>query len=239
RRAARARVRRWTNRCRHARGMRARRQPRGHPQIRRLGRRVGRQVVGRRLPRRRADPRRRPMTDDHDRALMLRLARDAIAAHVEARPAPPVPNALVFAAPGGAFVSLHARGALRGCIGHIEPDEPLGEVIPRCAIAACSDDPRFPPISSAELSDLRIELSLLGPLEPIAGPREIEIGRHGLVVERGWRRGLLLPQVATEWNWDAEAFLAHTCHKAGLPKSAWREGGVKLWRFEAEIFGER
>jgi AmmeMemoRadiSam system protein A len=178
------------------------------------------------------------MTNDHDRALMLRLARDAIAAHVERRPSLDLPQISVLAAHGGAFVSLHARGELRGCIGHIEADEPLGEVIARCAVAACSDDPRFPPISSPELPDLRVELSLLGPLEPITGPGEIAIGRHGLVVERGWHRGLLLPQVAIEWKWDAETFLAHTCHKAGLPKNAWREG-VKMWRFEAEIFGER
>jgi AmmeMemoRadiSam system protein A len=178
------------------------------------------------------------MTTDHDRALMLRLARDAIAAWVERRPPLDVPHINALAAPGGAFVSLHARGELRGCIGHIEADEPLGAVIARCAVAACSDDPRFPPVSSAELSDLRIELSLLGPLEPIAGPGEIEIGRHGLVVERGWHRGLLLPQVAIEWQWDAETFLAQTCHKAGLPTNAWREG-VRMWRFEAEIFGER
>jgi len=178
------------------------------------------------------------MTGDEHRALMLRLARDTIAAHVEARPAPPVPEMSAFASRGGAFVSLHSRGELRGCIGHIEPDEPLGEVIARCAVSACSDDPRFPPISPIELPDLRIELSLLGPLEPINGPADVEVGRHGLVVERGWHRGLLLPQVATEWKWDAETFLAQTCHKAGLPKNAWREG-VKMWRFEAEIFGER
>jgi hypothetical protein len=110
-------------------------------------------------------------------------------------------------------------------------------VVPRCAVAACSNDPRFPPIAPDELDEIDIEISLLGPLEPIAGPQDIAIGRHGLVVERGRQRGLLLPQVATEWQWDAGAFLAHTCHKAGLPRDAWRHG-VKIWRFEAEVFGE-
>src|SRR5690349_23980740 len=173
------------------------------------------------------------MTAEHDRRLMLQLARDAIASHVRGTPAPPAsaaPSTGPLAAPGGAFVTLHTRGALRGCIGHIEANEPVGQVIARCAIAACSEDPRFAPISAAELDELELELSLLGPLEPIAGPAEIEIGRHGLVIERGWHRGRLLPQVAVEWNWDAETFLAHTCHKAGLPKNAWREG-AKLWRF--------
>ena len=83
----------------------------------------------------------------------------------------------------------------------------------------------------------RIEISVLGPLEAIDGPSQIEVGRHGLVVELGWHRGLLLPQVATEWRWDAETFLAHTCHKAGLPRDAWKHG-AKIFRFEAEVFGE-
>ncbi len=178
------------------------------------------------------------MTADDDRRLLLRVAREAIAAHVEGRDAAPASLTGALGVPGGAFVTLHARGELRGCIGHVDANEPIGGVIARCAIAACSEDPRFPPVSAGELADLEIELSLLGPLEPISGPSEIEIGRHGLVVERGWRRGLLLPQVAVEWKWDAETFLAHTCHKAGLPKTAWREG-ARLWRFEAEIFGER
>src|SRR5262249_57525518 len=85
---------------------------------------------------------------------------------------------------------------------------------------------------------LEIEISLLGPLEPIAGPEDVVLGRHGLVVERDWHRGLLLPQVATEWEWDAETFLAQTCHKAGLPRDAWKHW-AKTWRFEAEVFGEK
>lgn len=178
------------------------------------------------------------MTGDTDRRTLLRLARDAVAAHVtgQATAAPPLDG--VLARHGGAFVTLHHGGDLRGCIGHIADDEALGRVIPRCAVAACSDDPRFPPVALSELRDLDIEVSLLGPLEPIAGPEAIEIGRHGLVVESGWKRGLLLPQVATEWKWDRETFLANTCQKAGLPKDAWLHG-AKLWRFEAEVFGEK
>jgi AmmeMemoRadiSam system protein A len=179
------------------------------------------------------------VTADADRRLLLRLARKAIAAHVGAAPQSAIlhPHSAILERLGGAFVTLHKAGELRGCIGHIEPTEPLGAVVPRCAVAACSSDPRFLPVTASELDALDIEISLLGPLEPIAGPQEIVVGRDGLVVERRRRCGLLLPQVASEWGWDAESFLAHTCQKAGLSKDAWQKG-AKVWRFEAEVFGE-
>lgn len=177
------------------------------------------------------------MTSDDDRRRLLRLAREAIVAHVTGAPEPPVDLTGALARPGGAFVTIHKRGDLRGCIGHIEANQPLGAVVPRCAVAACASDPRFPSVSASELADMDLELSLLGPLEPITGPDQIEIGRHGLVVERGWHRGLLLPQVATEWKWDAPAFLGQTCRKAGLPADAWQHGAA-IWRFDAEVFGE-
>ena len=178
------------------------------------------------------------MTSEADRRRLLQLARDAIIAHVNRLPVPAPDLMGVFAQPGAAFVTIHRHGDLRGCIGHIESNEPLGRVVARCAVAACSSDPRFPSVTAGELVDLDLELSLLGPLEAVAGVAEIEVGTHGLVIEQGWRRGLLLPQVATEWKWDRETFLAHTCHKAGLPVDAWKKG-AKIWRFEAEVFGER
>ena len=178
------------------------------------------------------------MTNERDRALLLQMAREAIAAHVGAGAAHVSAMSGVLAQPGGAFVTLHMDGELRGCIGHIEATEPLGRVVPRCAVAACSSDPRFPPVTPSEFPELEIEISLLGPLEPITGPSDIEVGRHGLVVERGWQRGLLLPQVATQWKWDAETFLGHTCQKAGLPRDAWKNG-AKIWRFDAEVFSEK
>lgn len=179
------------------------------------------------------------MTSSTERELLLKIAREAIAAHLNPQfqsASSDLPSA-ILARPGGAFVTLHKLGDLRGCIGHVEPTEPLGSVVPRCAVAACSSDPRFPPVTPAELAQIDLEISLLGPLEPIAGPDDILVGRHGLVVERGWQRGLLLPQVATEWEWSAEEFLAHTCQKAGLPRDAWQKGAT-IWRFEAEVFGE-
>jgi AmmeMemoRadiSam system protein A len=179
------------------------------------------------------------MTSEHDRTLLLRLAREAIEAHVGAAPVHVAGEVAVLEAPRGAFVTLHKRGELRGCIGHIEADLPLGKVVTQCAVSAASSDPRFPPLALDELRHIDIEISLLGDLESIAGPEDVLVGTHGLYVKRGWLRGLLLPQVALEWNWDAEAFLSHTCHKAGLPRDAWRHGGIEMWRFEAEVFGER
>jgi AmmeMemoRadiSam system protein A len=177
------------------------------------------------------------MTSDADRLRLLQLARAAIVAHVSGGAAGDVPVPDTLNRPGGAFVTIHKKGELRGCIGHIEPNEPLRVIVSRCAVAACSADPRFAPVTAAELGDLEIEMSLLGPLEPVASPEDVEVGRHGLVVEQNWQRGLLLPQVATEWRWDRDTFLAQTCHKAGLPRDAWKRG-AKIWRFEAEVFSE-
>ncbi len=177
------------------------------------------------------------MTSDLDRRRLLEIAREAIAAYLAKQPLPERPLEGVLAACGGAFVSLHSGDELRGCIGHVEADEPLGVVVPRCAVAAASEDPRFRPVMATELPALQIELSLLGPLVHVSAPAEIDIGRHGIVVEQGWRRGLLLPQVAIEWQWTAEEFLSHTCHKAGLARDAWRRG-AQVWRFEAEVFAD-
>jgi AmmeMemoRadiSam system protein A len=176
------------------------------------------------------------MTSERDRQALLQLARESIAAHLAHNPLPQA-TAESASRPGGAFVTLHNHGELRGCIGHIEATQPLGEIVSRCAVAAATEDPRFPVVVADELNELDIELSLLGPLEPVSSLDDIEVGRHGLVVEMGWHRGLLLPQVATEWGWDRETFVAHTCQKAGLPRDAWKQG-ARLLRFEAEVFGE-
>jgi AmmeMemoRadiSam system protein A len=177
------------------------------------------------------------MTNPHDRALLLQIARNAIDAHVKGAQPDTIAAGDLEGRLGGAFVTVHHRGALRGCIGHIEADQALVRVVAQCAVSACSMDPRFSPVVADELRDIDVELSLLGPLEPINGPAEIEIGRHGLLVARDRSRGLLLPQVATEWKWDAVTFLAQTCRKAGLPADAWK-AGASIWRFEAEVFGD-
>ena len=177
------------------------------------------------------------MTNDADRLRLLQIARHAMTAHATGTPTPAVDAAWLPSRRGGAFVTLHKSGELRGCIGHLEANDLLTKVVARCAVAASSADPRFPAIGHTELSLIEIEISLLGAFEQIDGPAEVEIGRHGLLVEHGRRRGLLLPQVAVEWKWDAATFLNQTCHKAGLPPEGWRNGAI-AWRFEAEVFSE-
>ena len=177
------------------------------------------------------------MTAEEDRQRLLQLARAAIVSHVTGVRQPSDTPPALNRPSNGAFVTIHMDGALRGCIGNLGTGLALAAVLRDCAVAACSADPRFEPVAPAELPGLEIEISLLGPLEVIASPEEFEVGRHGLVVERGWQRGLLLPQVATEWGWDRETFLAQTCHKAGLERDAWKRG-AKVLRFEAEVFAE-
>jgi AmmeMemoRadiSam system protein A len=139
----------------------------------------------------------------------------------------------------GAFVTLKRNGELRGCLGTLECRRPLAEEVARLAASTSHEDPRFEPVRGWELADLHFEVSVLGPLEAIDphAPDAIVIGRHGLVVEQGSRRGLLLPQVATEWKWSREQFLAHTCRKAGLPSDAWQRA-ASVYRFDAEVFGD-
>lgn len=141
----------------------------------------------------------------------------------------------------GAFVTLHAGAALRGCIGHLAPDLPLGEVVRRMTIAAARDDPRFPPVDPDEIASLRVEISVLGVPVPLArpiDPRRIVIGRDGLLLRHRRGTGLLLPQVAAEQRWTPEAFLAGVSRKAGLDPGAWREPGTEVLVFQADVFGE-
>ena len=172
-----------------------------------------------------------------DGLALVTLARAAVAAAARGDRPPVPPSGGVYARHAGAFVSLHHRGDLRGCIGQPEPPGSLGEVIVRCARAAALEDPRFTPVQPDELPALDVEVSVLTPPVPVADPSTIVVGRHGLIVSRDGRRGLLLPQVAVEWGWTREEFLAQTCRKAGLPLDAWRQG-AEVFAFEAEIFSE-
>ncbi len=139
----------------------------------------------------------------------------------------------------GAFVTLKTpQGELRGCIGMILASAPLDETVARMAVAAAVEDPRFAPVASGELDGLRIEISALTLPAPVTDLSAIEVGRHGLIVSRGSRRGLLLPQVAPEWGWGREEFLDHTCLKAGLPAGSWREPETRVEWFEAEVWSE-
>lgn len=169
---------------------------------------------------------------------MLALARSAIEAAVLRHSLPDaLPKMPLLAAPSGAFVSLHQRGRLRGCIGQIEARLPLALTVAECAVAAATKDPRFPPVTPDELAGLEIEISVLSPLAPIR-PEEVEVGKHGLLVSRGWQRGLLLPQVATQFHWGRERFLQETCRKAGLDADAWRDSDTRIEAFTADVFSE-
>ena len=136
----------------------------------------------------------------------------------------------------GAFTTIHLHGQLRGCIGFIEPLYPLWETVEETARAAAFDDPRFPSLTNEEFGQIQLELSVMSLIEPIVA-QDVRVGVHGLIVSQYGRRGLLLPQVAPEWGWDRETFLAQTCVKAGLPPDAWKKG-AKLEAFTAEVFGE-
>ncbi len=138
---------------------------------------------------------------------------------------------------GAAFVTLEKGGRLRGCIGYTEARFPLYQTVMECAIAAATEDPRFPPVTPGELKDIEIEISVLTPLRKVKDISEIEVGRHGLMVVKGFQRGLLLPQVPVEYGWDRETFLSQTCLKAGLPPDEWKKG-IEIYSFEAEVFGE-
>lgn len=173
-----------------------------------------------------------------DRRRLLEIARAAVAAAVYGGRVSPGPAEGALAAAGGAFVSLHHRGELRGCIGQIEAREPLAECVAHCAVSAAMRDPRFRPLTAGELENgTAIEVSVLTPMQRVESVDEIEVGRDGLLIRQGHRSGLLLPQVATEWRWDRETFLAQTCRKAGLPHDAWRHG-AEIFRFQADVFGE-
>lgn len=165
---------------------------------------------------------------------LLALARETVAASVRGEPLPPLSRLAECGEPRGVFVSLHRRGALRGCLGHLEADLPVAEAVRRMAVAAAHDDPRFPPVAPGELAELDVEVSVLSPSLAVR-PEDVVPGRDGLIVQRGPRMGVLLPQVAAEEGWDRLTFLRGVCRKAGLPAESWRESGTALFAFQAQV----
>lgn len=165
------------------------------------------------------------------------IARAAIEAGLEGKSYQPAEKQTgTLSMPCGAFVTLKKKGELRGCIGHIVGRYPLAETISRMASAAAFQDPRFSPLNRSEWPSVEIEISVLSPLREITDPGIIEVGRHGIYIQKGDRSGLLLPQVATEYGWNRITFLEQTCRKAGLPADAWKSSGVKIQIFSATIF---
>lgn len=176
-----------------------------------------------------------------DKRLLISLARRALTEQLtvgEVSP-PPTTESTALLEPAAAFVTLRHRVSddLRGCRGESRACRPLIEAVVFMAIAAATDDPRFPPVQASELPDLRIEINILTPVQPIRADR-IEVGRHGLLIEMGSRRGLLLPEVPIHHGWDREGFLAALCQKAGLPLDAWRDPDAQLSGFETEAWRE-
>jgi hypothetical protein len=173
-----------------------------------------------------------------DRRRLLAIARHALQARVRGERDPDPEGGGALDTPCGAFVSIHHGDDLRGCLGRLESDWAIARVVCHLGRAVADSDPRFAPVKSEELDRLSIEISALTPEREVQSVHEIQIGRHGVIVERGPRRGLLLPQVATDRGWDVDTFLDHTCLKASLPGDAWRHD-ARIWIFEAEVFGER
>lgn len=174
---------------------------------------------------------------------LLRITRAAFEAHVRGvaaggAAAGDVEAGVAITVRRGAFVTILQDDELRGCLGRISSDLPLSELVLLLAREVADSDPRFDPVRVEELARISVEISVLTEEREIADISEVEVGRHGLIIQQGSRRGLLLPQVPIEYGWDLDTFVSHTCLKAGLGADAWRRG-ARLFVFEAEVFGER
>ena len=177
---------------------------------------------------------------DKQQIEMLRLARNTIAdsLSIENDPSEMDLDDEVYKNICGAFVTLHIKGNLRGCIGNIVGTKQIPETVAEMAKSSAFRDPWFNPLGKEEYSNIDIEISILSPIETVNDVSEIVVGRDGVIISRGYNSGLLLPQVATEQGWDRDTFIEHTCHKAGLPGNAWQDPDTKIEKFSAQVFGE-
>ena len=175
--------------------------------------------------------------NDEDKKLLHQMVRAVVENGAKGKPLPEFKvESPTLKENRGAFVTIHKKGQLRGCIGYIEGHGPLHKTIEKMAEAAAFQDPRFSPVKEKELPELDYEISVLTPLKKITDVNEIEVGKHGIYLKKGWNSGLLLPQVATEYGWDRQTFLEHTCQKAGLPTHAWKDKNAEIYIFSADIF---
>jgi AmmeMemoRadiSam system protein A len=170
---------------------------------------------------------------------LLKIARDTIVGFITSGKVPVVVTAL----PGlnllsGCFVTIKQKGELRGCIGNFVSDQPLYQLVQEMAVSAATRDPRFYPMKANDLADFSLDISVLSPLVQTASVEEIQVGVHGIYIVKGSYRGVLLPQVATEYGWNRDQFLQHTCIKAGLSEDAWQEAGCEIYIFSAQVFRE-
>jgi AmmeMemoRadiSam system protein A len=169
---------------------------------------------------------------------LLKIARDTITTYVGSGSIPAVETASRgLNLESGCFVTIKQHGQLRGCIGNFVSDQPLYRLVQEMAVSAAIRDPHFYPMKPQDLKDFDLEISVLSPLELISSVDQIQVGTHGIYLVKNSFRGVLLPQVATEYGWDRDTFLRHTCLKAGLPENAWQKD-CQIYIFSALVFGE-
>ncbi|UCD71721.1 MAG: AmmeMemoRadiSam system protein A [Syntrophobacterales bacterium] len=174
---------------------------------------------------------------DQEKETLRHIAKTVIESKARGKPVPEFTvDSQVLKEKRGAFVTINKGGQLRGCIGYVQAYKPLYQTVEEMAAQAAFNDPRFDPVTEKDLPDLEIEISVLTPLRRITDVEKIEVGKHGILIEKGFYSGLLLPQVATEYDWDRKTFLEHTCLKAGLPTNAWKDKDVVISIFSADIF---
>ncbi|HTX61131.1 MAG TPA: TIGR00296 family protein [Methanobacterium sp.] len=186
------------------------------------------------------------MITDSEGGFLIKLARRAIETYLKDKMILTVPEDTPESLKDdmGVFVTLNSNGQLRGCIGYPEPIKPLVNAVIEVAISAAIQDPRFPPVSSQELDNIDVEVSVLTKPQiikvnkPSEYPEKIKVGVDGLIMESSFCRGLLLPQVAVEWQWNVEEFLSNTCMKAGLNSDCWLDPDIKVYKFQSQIFEE-
>ncbi|MDE2008594.1 MAG: AmmeMemoRadiSam system protein A [Candidatus Omnitrophica bacterium] len=176
-----------------------------------------------------------------EKSELLKIARESVESYVRTGKAPQITTKDPrLNETQGAFVTLTEHGALRGCIGNIIGREPLSATVRDMAVAAASHDPRFSPVAAAELKDISIEISVLSAPRRVKDASQIQLGRHGVIVNRGGHQGVFLPQVARETGWNKEEFLSELCaQKAGLPPDAWKDPKTALYVFTADVFAEK
>jgi len=180
------------------------------------------------------------MLTDTEKHYLLEVARHALKDEIcgGGEPPPALVATPAMSRRVGAFVTLNDGGELRGCLGLLESDLPLPATIAMMARRSATEDPRFPPVSPDEVDGLAIELSILSPFTKIASADDVTIGTHGLLIQRGTKRGLLLPQVAVKHHFTVAQFLEETCMKAGLPRRSWMDPDAELFTFTAEVIEE-
>ncbi|HEY0196337.1 MAG TPA: TIGR00296 family protein [Methanobacterium sp.] len=186
------------------------------------------------------------MISNEEGEFLVKLARSTIESYLKEKIILNVPEDTpdTLKEEMGAFVTLNSKGQLRGCIGYPEPIKPLVNTVIEVAISAAIQDPRFPPVTPDELDDISVEVSVLTKPEvievdkPSEYPEKINVGEDGLIVESCFGRGLLLPQVPVEWQWNVGEFLSNTCMKAGLNPDCWLDTEIKIYKFKSQIFEE-